>query len=146
MAASQNSLAITSGDLVDLVSSGSATTWSGRYIVHVPIGNRTPRLSEQCDDKLLRDLTSKFTVHASFVAERNHLFRITGNHYAGSASYDVTHFVEKDSDGAPYQSPNAQYDLEGHRIEVYGIPVTKDPWNRMGATTMDMTQHPPTVR
>ena len=50
---------------------------------------------EQRDDELLKDLTSKFTVHASFVAERN-LFGI--NHYAGSASYDVTHFVEKDSD------------------------------------------------
>ena len=50
---------------------------------------------EQRDEELLKDLTSKFTVHASFVADRN-LFGI--NHYAGSASYDVTHFVEKDSD------------------------------------------------
>ena len=50
---------------------------------------------DQRDDELLKELTSKFTVHASFVAERN-LFGI--NHYAGSASYDVTHFVEKDSD------------------------------------------------
>jgi hypothetical protein len=50
---------------------------------------------EQRDDELLKDVTSKFTVHASFVAERN-LFGI--NHYAGPASYDVTHFVEKDSD------------------------------------------------
>ena len=50
---------------------------------------------EQRDNELLKDLTSKFTVHASFVAERN-LFGI--NHYAGSASYDVTHFVVKDSD------------------------------------------------
>ena len=50
---------------------------------------------EQRDEELLKELTSKFTVHASFVAERN-LFGI--NHYAGSASYDVAHFVEKDSD------------------------------------------------
>ena len=50
---------------------------------------------EQRDDELLKDLTSKFTVHASFIAECN-LFGI--NHYAGSASYDVTQFVEKDSD------------------------------------------------
>ena len=50
---------------------------------------------EQRDEELLKDLTSKFTVHASFVADRN-LFGI--NHYAGSASYDVKHFVEKDSD------------------------------------------------
>ena len=49
---------------------------------------------EQHDDELLKDLTFKFTVHASFITECN-LFGI--NHYAGSASYDVTHFVEKDS-------------------------------------------------
>jgi chitin synthase len=47
------------------------------------------------DEELLKELTSKFTAHASFVAESN-LFGI--NHYAGAASYDVTHFVEKDSD------------------------------------------------
>ena len=50
---------------------------------------------EQHDDKLLKDHTSKFTIHASFIAKRN-LFGI--NHYAGSASYDVTQFIEKDSD------------------------------------------------
>jgi len=51
--------------------------------------------SEQRDEELLKDLSSKFAVHASFVADRS-LFGI--NHYAGSASYDVAHFVEKDSD------------------------------------------------
>ncbi|KAF9463705.1 glycosyltransferase family 2 protein [Collybia nuda] len=55
------------------------------------------------DEDLLQELVSKFGVHASFVAspsqggaaDRN-LFGI--NHYSGSASYDVTKFVQKDSD------------------------------------------------
>ena len=50
---------------------------------------------EQRDEELLKDFTSKFTVHVSFVTNHN-LFEI--NHYAGSATYDVAHFVEKDSD------------------------------------------------
>ena len=50
---------------------------------------------ENRDEELLKELSAKFSVHASFVADRN-LFGI--NHYAGSASYDVAHFVEKDSD------------------------------------------------
>jgi chitin synthase len=56
---------------------------------------KSGRDGERRDEELLRDLTSKFTAHASFIADRN-LFGI--NHYAGSASYDVAHFVEKDSD------------------------------------------------
>ncbi|KAG6809077.1 hypothetical protein H0H92_001693 [Tricholoma furcatifolium] len=53
------------------------------------------------DEDMLQELTSKFGVHASFVANPGHatdrtLFGI--NHYAGSVSYDVTSFVEKDSD------------------------------------------------
>ncbi|TFK63456.1 glycosyltransferase family 2 protein [Pluteus cervinus] len=58
---------------------------------------------EHRDEDLLQDLVTKFGVHASFVAspgvsgaaDRN-LFAI--NHYAGTASYDVSTFVEKDSD------------------------------------------------
>ena len=41
---------------------------------------------EQRNEELLKDLTFKFTVHASFITDRN-LFRI--NHYAGSATDDV---------------------------------------------------------
>ena len=54
-------------------------------------------------DELHQDLVSKYGVHASFVAspsqggenDRN-LFGI--NHYAGSCSYDISSFIEKDSD------------------------------------------------
>lgn len=53
----------------------------------------------QRDDELLQDLTSKFTGHSSFVSptqEGRRLFSI--NHYAGSCSYDISGFVEKDAD------------------------------------------------
>ena len=54
-------------------------------------------------DELHQDLVSKYGVHTSFVAspsqggknDRN-LFGI--NHYAGSCSYDISSFIEKDSD------------------------------------------------
>ncbi|KAJ3513631.1 hypothetical protein NLJ89_g2840 [Agrocybe chaxingu] len=55
------------------------------------------------DDDLLQELSSKFGVHASFVASPSvggqadrRLFGI--NHYAGSASYDASNFIERDSD------------------------------------------------
>ena len=48
-----------------------------------------------CTQELLKDLISKFTIHVSFVTDHNP-FGI--NHYTGSASYDITHFIEKDSD------------------------------------------------
>ncbi|KAF8076925.1 glycosyltransferase family 2 protein [Lyophyllum atratum] len=53
------------------------------------------------DEDMLQELVSKFGVHASFVtnpgsaADRT-LFGI--NHYSGPVSYDITGFVEKDSD------------------------------------------------
>lgn len=58
---------------------------------------------EHRNDDLHQDLASKFGVHASFVASPNtagqadrRLFGI--NHYAGQCSYDLTRFVEKDTD------------------------------------------------
>ncbi|KAF8967535.1 chitin synthase [Flammula alnicola] len=55
------------------------------------------------DDEMLQELSSQYGVHSSFVAgpstggaaERRQ-FGI--NHYAGSASYDATNFIEKDAD------------------------------------------------
>ncbi|KAG6373915.1 glycosyltransferase family 2 protein [Boletus reticuloceps] len=54
-------------------------------------------------DELHQDLVSKYGVHASFVASPSQggqndrtLFGI--NHYAGSCSYDMSSFIEKDSD------------------------------------------------
>ena len=64
---------------------------------------KSGKAGEKKDEDMLQDLISKCGSHASFVtspsqvgaSERN-LFGI--NHYAGSCSYDVTSFVEKDSD------------------------------------------------
>ncbi|KAG6375563.1 glycosyltransferase family 2 protein [Boletus reticuloceps] len=53
----------------------------------------------QRDNELLQDLTSKFTAHSSFVLPTPEGKRSFGiNHYAGSCSYDVSSFVEKDAD------------------------------------------------
>jgi chitin synthase len=64
---------------------------------------RSGKASEHKDEEMLQDLVAKFGVHGSFVAspgvggvtDRN-LFGI--NHYAGSCSYDVSGFIEKDTD------------------------------------------------
>lgn len=64
---------------------------------------KSGKAGEKKDEDMLQDLISKCGSHASFVAspsqigasEKN-LFGI--NHYAGNCSYDVTNFVEKDSD------------------------------------------------
>lgn len=55
------------------------------------------------DEDLLQEMASKFGVHASYIAspsvggaQDRFLFGI--NHYAGSASYDIRGFIEKDSD------------------------------------------------
>ena len=64
---------------------------------------KSGKSSNKKDEDLLQDLVSRFGVHASFDAnpsaagntERS-LFGI--NHYSGSCSYDVTGFVEKDTD------------------------------------------------
>lgn len=58
---------------------------------------------EKRDEDMLQDMMTKFGVHSSFVsspsvggaADRN-LFGI--NHYAGPCSYDVSGFIEKDTD------------------------------------------------
>ncbi|KAF9241811.1 glycosyltransferase family 2 protein [Melanogaster broomeanus] len=53
----------------------------------------------QRDDLLLQDLTTKFGVHSSFVSPttpEGQSFAI--NHYAGSCSYDISNFVEKNAD------------------------------------------------
>ncbi|KAF8839315.1 glycosyltransferase family 2 protein [Paxillus ammoniavirescens] len=54
-------------------------------------------------EELHQDLVSKYGVHASFIASPSqggagdkNLFGI--NHYAGNCSYDLTNFIEKDSD------------------------------------------------
>ena len=54
-------------------------------------------------DELHQDLVSKYGVHTSFVASPSqggeHDRRLFGiNHYAGSCSYDISSFIEKDSD------------------------------------------------
>jgi chitin synthase len=61
---------------------------------------KSGKSGDKKDEDLLQDLVSRFGVHTSFVpspstTERN-LFGIS--HYAGSCSYDVTGFVEKDTD------------------------------------------------
>ncbi|KAI5116392.1 hypothetical protein M0805_005329 [Coniferiporia weirii] len=59
--------------------------------------------SENRDGEVLQDMMTKFGVHTSFVASPalggaadKNLFGV--NHYAGSCTYDVTAFIEKDSD------------------------------------------------
>ena len=63
---------------------------------------KSGKTGDRRSEDLLQDLVSKYGVHASFVAgpsvatqDRN-LFGI--NHYAGSVSYDIAHFIEKDAD------------------------------------------------
>jgi chitin synthase len=64
---------------------------------------KSGKAGEKKDEDMLQDLVSKCGSHGSFVtnpsqigaSERN-LFGI--NHYAGSCSYDIASFVEKDSD------------------------------------------------
>ncbi|KAF4575437.1 hypothetical protein EYR40_004823 [Pleurotus pulmonarius] len=64
---------------------------------------KSGKAGDHMNEDLLQDLVSKFGVHASFVAspsiggnQDRSLFGI--NHYAGSVSYDVSSFIEKDSD------------------------------------------------
>lgn len=64
---------------------------------------KSGKAGEHKDEDLLQELMSKFGVHASFIASPTmagasdkNLFGI--NHYAGSSTYDVTDFIEKDSD------------------------------------------------
>lgn len=64
---------------------------------------KSGRVGEDKDDQLLHDISEKYSKHASFVvnptptvATEGRLFGI--NHYAGSCSYDMSHFVEKDAD------------------------------------------------
>lgn len=60
---------------------------------------KSGRDDAQRDDALLQDLTSKFAVHSSFVSPTPEERRSFGiNHYAGSCSYDISSFVEKDAD------------------------------------------------
>lgn len=57
------------------------------------------RSDAQRDDELLQDLTSKFAANSSFVSPTREGRRSFGiNHYAGSCSYDVSSFVEKNAD------------------------------------------------
>ncbi|TFK33275.1 glycosyltransferase family 2 protein [Crucibulum laeve] len=65
--------------------------------------HKAGKSGEHKDEDLLQELASKFGVHASFNAspgvsgaQDRHLFGI--NHYAGPCSYDISGFVEKDTD------------------------------------------------
>jgi chitin synthase len=51
---------------------------------------------DERDDELIQEISSKYSVHSSFVGGEKRQFGI--NHYAGPASYDASHFVEKDAD------------------------------------------------
>ncbi|CAL1699920.1 unnamed protein product [Somion occarium] len=58
---------------------------------------------EKRDEELVQDLVAKFGVHASFVShpngpDANEKMMFGINHYAGSCSYETSHFVEKDVD------------------------------------------------
>ncbi|KAJ3570648.1 hypothetical protein NP233_g4269 [Leucocoprinus birnbaumii] len=64
---------------------------------------KSGKSSDHKDSDLLQEMASKFGVHASYIAspsvggaQDRFLFGI--NHYAGSATYDISGFVEKDSD------------------------------------------------
>lgn len=64
---------------------------------------KTGKGGDNRNDDLLQELATTFGVHASFVASPGvggvvdkTLFGI--NHYAGSPSYDVTNFIERDTD------------------------------------------------
>ncbi|KAH7905136.1 glycosyltransferase family 2 protein [Hygrophoropsis aurantiaca] len=64
---------------------------------------KSGKAGDKKDDDLLQDLVAKYGVHGSFVASpsvagasERHLFGI--NHYAGSCSYDIGGFIEKDAD------------------------------------------------
>ncbi|KAG8855852.1 hypothetical protein FRB96_006674 [Tulasnella sp. 330] len=58
--------------------------------------------SEQCDEEVLKEMNTNFASHASFVGSpfpsstARTLFAI--NHYAGSCTYDLAGFAEKDAD------------------------------------------------
>ncbi|KAG9316831.1 P-loop containing nucleoside triphosphate hydrolase protein [Chiua virens] len=53
----------------------------------------------QRDDEVLQDLAAKFAAHPSFVFPTSEDRRAFGiNHYAGSCSYDISNFVEKNAD------------------------------------------------
>jgi chitin synthase len=55
---------------------------------------------ERRNEDLLQDLNVRFGVHASYVAsaESGHQSLFGINHYAGNCSYDIRHFLEKDTD------------------------------------------------
>ncbi|GLB34323.1 putative TRAFAC class myosin-kinesin ATPase superfamily, myosin family protein [Lyophyllum shimeji] len=62
---------------------------------------KSGKAGDHQNEDMLQELVSKFGVHASFVtnpgsATDRNLFGI--NHYSGPVSYDITGFVEKDSD------------------------------------------------
>ena len=51
---------------------------------------------DERDDEMIQEISSKYSVHSSFVGGEKRQFGI--NHYAGPASYEASHFIEKDAD------------------------------------------------